>query len=141
MKKRKDTSRVTIEIYDEDGLLCESVGGLMTHQEVKDKMIDVLRNDGIPVIRQYAKHAPLEDDSGSQGKQDEMSFTLQAMAKMLEKWGKPTEPGKAAKIEMHAIPMVLDYEFDGIKFHACGHPLDVHAANNALLKRIFEEEN
>lgn len=110
MKKRKDTSRVTIEIYDEDGLLCESVGGLMTHQEVKDTMIDVLRNDGIPVIRQHAKHAPLADDM--QGKPD-----------------------------LHAIPMVLDYEFDGIKFHACGHPLDVHAANNALLKRIFEEEN
>jgi hypothetical protein len=110
MKKRKDTSRVTIEIYDEDGLLCESVGGLMTHQEVKDKMIDVLRNDGIPVIRQHAKHAPLEDDVQE-------------------------------KTELHAVPMVLDYEFDGIKFRACGHPLDVHAANNALLKRIFEEEN
>lgn len=128
MKKRKDTSRVTIEIYDEDGLLCESVGGLMTHQEVKDKMIDVLRNDGIPVIKQHAKHAPLADDSDCQGKQD-------------EKWEKPTDPGNAAKIEMHTIPMVLDYEFDGVKFHACGHPLDVHAANNALLKRIFEEEN
>lgn len=111
MKKRKDTSRVTIEIYDEDGLLCESVGGLMTHQEVKDKMIDVLRNDGIPVIRQHAKHAPLED-------------------KLTELKALPA-----------TIPMVLDYEFDGIKFHACGHPLDVHAANNALLKRIFEEEN
>ncbi len=110
MKKRKDTSRVTIEIYDEDGLLCESVGGLMTHQEVKDKMIDVLRNDGIPVIRQHAKHEAVEDEV--QG-----------------------------KTELHAIPMVLDYEFDGIKFRACGHPLDVHAANNALLKRIFEEEN
>lgn len=113
MKKRKDTSRVTIEIYDEDGLLCESVGGLMTHQEVKDKMIDVLRNDGIPVIRQHAKHEAVEDDV----------------------------KGKAKLTELHAIPMVLDYEFDGIKFRACGHPLDVHAANNALLKRIFEEEN
>jgi hypothetical protein len=42
------------------------------------------------------------------------------------------------KVEM--IPMVLEYEFDGIKFHAAGHPLDVHAANEALLKRVFEEE-
>lgn len=121
MKKRKDTSRVTIEIYDEDGLLCESVGGLMTHQEVKDKMIDVLRNDGIPVIRQHAKHAPVksvEDDN---------------MPKLQGVLNVPKLPT--------TIPMVLDYEFDGIKFHACGHPLDVHAANNALLKRIFEEEN
>lgn len=136
MKKRKDTSRVTIEIYDEDGLLCERVGGLMTHQEVKDKMIDVLRNDGIPVIRQHAKHAPLADDSGSQAKEAEMPFETDArgfpMVFVSEVQG---------KTELHAITMVLDYEFDGIKFHACGHPVDVHAANYALLKRVFEEEN
>lgn len=136
MKKRKDTSRVTIEIYDEDGLLCESVGGLMTHQEVKDKMIDVLRNDGIPVIRQHAKHAPLADDSGSQAEEAEMPFETD-----LRGFPKVFVADVQGKTVPHTIPMVLDYEFDGIKFRACGHPLDVHAANNALLKRIFEEEN
>lgn len=136
MKKRKDTSRVTIKIYDENGMVCESVGGLMTHQEVKDKMIDVLRNDGIPVIRQHAKHAPLEDDSGSQAKEAEMPFETDPRG-----FSKVFVDGLKGKTELHTIPMVLDYEFDGIKFRACGHPLDVHAANNALLKRIFEEEN
>ena len=136
MKKRKDTSRVTIEIYDEDGLLCESVGGLMTHQEVKDKMIDVLRNDGIPVIRQHAKHEAVEDDSNCQAKKAEMPFETDTRG-----FPKVFVDGLKGKTELHTIPMVLDYEFDGIKFRACGHPLDVHAANNALLKRIFEEEN
>ena len=136
MKKRKDTSRVTIEIYDEDGLLCESIGGLMTHQEVKDKMIDVLRNDGIPVIRQHAKHAPLVDGSGSQAKKAEMPFETD-----LRGFPKVFVSEVQGKTELHAIPMVLDYKFDGIEFRAAGHPLDVHAANNALLKRIFEEEN
>lgn len=139
MKKRKDTSRVTIEIYDEDGLLCESVGGLMTHQEVKDKMIDVLRNDGIPVIRQHAKHAPLADDSNCQAKKAEMPFETDPRG--FPKVFAPGVKWKTEQTELHTIPMVLDYEFDGIKFRACGHPLDVHAANNALLKRIFEEEN
>jgi hypothetical protein len=40
---------------------------------------------------------------------------------------------------MKTIPMTLAYKFDGVEFRAAGHPLDVHAANNALLKRIFEE--
>lgn len=121
MKKRKDTSRVTIEIYDEDGLLCESVGGTYTHEEVKDQMIEILLNDGIPVIRRHAKHEAaksVEDDN---------------MPKLQGVLNAPKLPA--------TIPMVLDYEFDGIKFHACGHPLDVHVANDALLKRIFEEEN
>lgn len=133
MKKRKDTSRVTIEIYDEDGLLCESVGGLMTHQEVKDKMLDVLRNDGIPVIRQHAKHAPVEKNMIG----DAMLDKLPELKDIAEKVLKDFKPQDLPE----TIPMVLDYEFDGIKFRACGHPLDVHAANNALLKRIFEEEN
>lgn len=133
MKKRKDTSRVTIEIYDEDGLLCESVGGLMTHQEVKDKMIDVLRNDGIPVIRQHAKHEAVEKNMIG----DAMLDKLPELKDIAEKVLKDFKPQDLPE----TIPMVLDYEFDGIKFRACGHPLDVHAANNALLKRIFEEEN
>lgn len=133
MKKRKDTSRVTIEIYDEDGLLCESVGGLMTHQEVKDKMLDVLRNDGIPVIRQYAKHEAVEKNMIGDAMLDKMPELKDICEKVLKDYKPQGLPA--------TIPMVLDYEFDGITFHACGHPLDVHAANNALLKRIFEEEN
>lgn len=141
MKKRKDTSRVTIEIYDEDGLLCERVGGLMTHQEVKDKMIDVLRNDGIPVIRQHAKHEAVEKNMIGDAMLDKLPELKDICEKVLKDY-KPDGAGKKMDLpNFEPIPMVLDYEFDGVKFHACGHPLDVHAANNALLKRIFEEEN
>lgn len=113
--KRNEKSRVTIEIYDEDGDLRESLGGEYTFRQIRSMLQDILHDEGIPVIRQLGKHAKAEDV-------------------------KPTAEGKHLPApEMKTIPMVLEYEFDGIKFHAAGHPLDVHCANEALLKRIFEE--
>ena len=113
--ERNEKSRITIEIYDEDGDLRESLGGEYTFRQIRCMMEDIINNDGIPVIRQLGKHAKAEDV-------------------------KPTAEGKhLPETEMKTIHMVLEYEYDGIKFHAAGHPLDVHAANNALLKRIFEE--
>lgn len=113
--ERNEKSRVTIEIYDADGDLRESLGGEYTSRQIRSMMKDIISNDGIPVIRQLGKHAKAEDI-------------------------KTTAEGKHLPApEMKTIPMVLEYEFDGIKFHAAGHPLDVHCANEALLKRIFEE--
>ena len=106
---RKDKSRVTIEIYDADGEMRESVGGQYTFREIRDMMRDIVQNDGLPVIRQLGKHEAVED------------VTV------------PDLP----KVEV--IPMVLEYEFDGIKLKAAGNPLDVHAANKDLLRRVFEE--
>lgn len=112
MKIRKNKSRVTIEIYDADGEMRESIGGQYTFREIRDMMRDITQNDGIPVIRQLGKHEAVEADG-------------EIRALNLPK--------------METIPMVLEYEFDGIKFHAAGHPLDVHTANEALLERVFEE--
>ena len=112
---RNEKARVTIEIYDEDGDLRESLGGEYTFLQIRRMMEDILHNDGIPVIRQLGKHAKVEDV-------------------------KPAAEGKHLPApEMKTIPMALEYKFDGVEFRAAGHPLDVHAANNALLKRIFEE--
>ena len=112
MKIRKRKRRVTIEIYDADGAMRESIGGQYTFREIRDMMRDIIQNDGIPVIRQLGKHEAVESDG-----------EIRVL--------------NLPKVEM--IHMVLEYEFDGIKFHAAGHPLDVHAANEALLKRVFEE--
>lgn len=116
--KRNEKSRVTIEIYDEDGVLRESVGGGFTFDELRDMLEDIVGNDGIPVIRQLGKHAKAEEDV------------------------KPTAEEKHLPApEMKTIPMTLAYKFDGVEFRAAGHPLDVHCANEALLKRIFEEND
>ena len=113
--ERNEKSRVTIEIYDADGDLRESLGGEYTFRQIRSMMEDILQNEGGPVIRQLGKHAKAEDV-------------------------KPAAEGKHLPApEMKTIPMVLEYKFDGVEFRAAGHPLDVHAANNALLKRIFEE--
>ena len=114
MKIRKNKSRVTIEIYDADGEMRESIGGQYNFREIRDMMRDIIQNDGIPVIRQLGKHGVVEHAKDPE-------FKLLNLPKF--------DP----------IPMVLEYEFDGIKFHAAGHPLDVHCANEALLKRVFEE--
>lgn len=138
MKIRKSKSRVTIEIYDADGEMRESIGGQYTFREIRDMMRDIIQNDGIPVIRQLGKHEEVEEKT----KKDEMPFALGALMGALEEWGKPKAimQVKDDNIMPLTMPMVLEYEFDGIKFNAAGHPLDVHAANEALLKRVFEEE-
>lgn len=119
MKIRKRKSRVTIEIYDADGEMRESIGGQYTFREIRDMMRDIIQNDGIPVIRQLGKHEATEK-----------TVTLNDMAKEAMKGFSPVELMR---------PMALEYKFDGIEFRAAGNPLDVHAANEALLKRVFEE--
>ena len=136
MKIRKSKSRVTIEIYDAEGEMRESIGGQYTFREIRDMMRDIIQNDGIPVIRQLGKHEAVEENT----KKDEMPFALGALMGALEEWGKPKAMVKDGGFMPLTMPMVLEYEFDGIKFHAAGHPLDVHVANEALLTRVFEEE-
>lgn len=43
--------KVTIDIYDAEGELCESVIGPMDYEDVREKMIEVIKNDGVPVVR------------------------------------------------------------------------------------------
>lgn len=121
MSKKHRT--VSIDVYDEDGTFCESIGGKMSREDVKHQMIEILRNDGIPVIRVAGKHEAAEDTMIGKAMKDKLPELKDIAEKVLKDF-----------------PMVLEYEFDGIRFHAAGHPLDVHAANNALLKRIFEED-
>ena len=127
---RNDKARVTIEIYDEDGDLRESLGGEYTFCQIRSLMKEIISNDGIPVIRQLGKHAKVEEKLPD----------LADLAKKVLKDFKPEDEMKGLKLpKVEPIPMVLEYKFDGLEFRAAGHPLDVHAANNALLKRVFEE--
>lgn len=43
--------KINIDIYDADGELCESISGPMDYEDVREQMISIIRNDGIPVIR------------------------------------------------------------------------------------------
>lgn len=103
-KKRK---KLILDVYDQDGVKVRSIEGIFTAGDLADKMMDVLEEDGIPVVR-------LQGATGGERAPHQATY--------------------------ETMPMVLHYEFDGIKFHAAGHPLDVHCANDALLKRVFEEE-
>ena len=141
MKNRRNASRVTIEIYDADGVMRESVGGGYTYRELRDMLRDILDNDGIPVIRQLGKHEA-KDESMKYKVMKEKLPDLKAICEDVLKDFKPEDGMKALKLpKFEPIPMVLEYKFDGIEFRAAGHPLDVHTANESLLKRVFEEES
>lgn len=43
--------KVTIDIYDAEGELCESIIGPMDYEDVREKMIEIIKNDGVPVVR------------------------------------------------------------------------------------------
>ena len=60
MTKRK-TSKVSIDIYDADGVLCECIGGPMDYEDVKEQLLSIIGNDGIPVIRVHGKHEKVEE--------------------------------------------------------------------------------
>ena len=135
---RNDKARVTIEIYDEDGDLRESLGGEYTFRQIRSLMKDIISNDGIPVIRQLGKHAKVEKHMIGDAMLDKLPELKDICEKALKDY-KPDGAGKKMGLpNFDPIPMVLEYKFDGIEFRAAGHPMDVHAANNALLKRVFE---
>lgn len=129
--------RVSIEIYDADGEYCESFSGRLGYDEIRERMIDALKNDGIPVIRQHVKHETVEEEK----KEKDFSGIAKLMTECIQDWGKPKAIWNAEPTKIIPLPMrmVLEYEFDGIKFHAAGNAEDVHKANEALLKRVFEE--
>lgn len=104
----------TIEVYDDDAVLRESIGGPMDFDDVHATMISILKNDGIPVIRQLGKHAAAEPD------------------------GKHT-PKDAPKPQIWEQPMAIHIEYDGVKFSATGKYEDVMDAQAEFLKAIFEE--
>ena len=111
MKNRHKTKNLTIEIYDEDGELCESVGGPMDFEDVKAHMIDTLRNDGIPVIRSHEK-----------------------------KKAEPVTGEKAKPNPCFVQPMTLRIELDHKSFMAIGRYEDVMDAMVGFMEAIKEAE-
>lgn len=137
--ERNKKSRVTIEIYDADGDMRESLGGEYTFRQICSMMKDIISNDGIPVIRQLGKHAKVEKNMIGDAMLDKLPELKDICENVLKDF-KPEDGMKALKLpKFDPIPMALEYKFDGIEFRAAGHPMDVHCANEALLKRVFEE--
>lgn len=109
-------TRVTIEVYDADGVLCESIGGKMDFEDIQATMISVLKNEGIPVLRCLGKHAAKEE-CHKDGKGEHC---------------KPDDPTPC-------LPLYLKWEYDGIKFDAIGQYDDVMDAQAEFLRGILEE--
>ena len=109
----------TIETYDADGVLRESIGGPMDFDDVCATMTSILKNDGLPVIRQLGKHACPQDACG----------------KHAVKETTPPQP-----VLQWEPPMCIHIEYDGAKFSATGKYEDVMDAQAEFLKAIFEED-
>ncbi len=99
----------------------------------KKLILDVYDQDGVKVrsIEGIFTAGDLADEMLDVLEEDRIP-----VVRLLGATGGVHEPHQAT---YETMPMALRYEFDGIKFHAAGHPLDVHTANNALLSRVFDE--
>lgn len=106
MKNRK-TAKVSIDIYDADGELCEAIGGPMDYEDVKEQMISALRNDGIPVIRRHAKHEKTEEQA--------------------------EQPVAVTEWEQ---PMTVSLDWKGVHFLAAGKYEDVMSAVDAFFAEM-----
>lgn len=131
------TKRVTIEIYDEDGVLCESIGGPMDFEEVKSNMLDALKNDGIPVLIVHGKHeaAPAKEKSIVRAA---LEASTPGMKKALEEAVHSAMHNQAHTPKFEPL-LQLRWEFDGIKFDAVGKYDDVMDAQAEFLRGILEE--
>lgn len=107
-------THLTIEVYTDEGLMHESIGGPMDFEDVRATMISILKNDGIPVIRQMGKHAAAEQDGKHAVKESE-------------------------PCQVWEQPMAIHIECDGVKFSASGKYEDVMDAQAEFLKALFEE--
>lgn len=108
--------KVRIEIYDEDGDMRESVGGRMDWDEIREIMLEALKNDGLPVLITEARES--EENRGNQRTGN----------------GSKREAGKAWE-----QPLSVHIEYDGLKFSATGRFDDVMEAQEEFLGRIIEE--
>ena len=142
---------VTISIYDADGELCESVGGRMGYEEVKDIMINTLRNDGIPVVRVTERGKGTKGCDVPVNKVKEHKEIVTEWAGVYHKClqdppddGGRKEPAKGETGEVHAARiaplLTLDWEGEGTKFHAFGAGQDVIDAQYDFLRMMTEEE-
>lgn len=132
------TKRVTIEIYDEDGVLCESIGGPMDFEEVKSNMLDALKNDGIPVLIVHGKHeaaAPAKEKSIVRAA---LEASTPGMKKALEEAVHSAMHNQAPTPKFEPL-LQLRWEFDGVKFDAIGKYDDVMDAQAEFLRGILEE--
>lgn len=107
---------LTIEVYTDEGLMHESIGGKMDFEDVRATMISILKNDGIPVIRVHSKEKAAECSEKVSG---------ETAPKNCKVW----EP-----------PMSIHIAMDDIKFSATGRYEDVMDAQAEFLKTVFEEE-
>ena len=132
------TKRVTIEIYDEDGVLCESIGGPMDFEEVKSNMLDALKNDGITVLIVHGKHeaaAPAKEKSIVRAA---LEASTPGMKKALEEAVHSAMHNQAPAPKFEPL-LQLRWEFDGVKFDAIGKYDDVMDAQAEFLRGIIEE--
>lgn len=107
---RHKTSKVSIDIYDLDGEHCETLGGPMDGYDLKAQMIDILKNDGIPVVRCHGKHEAADPKHA---------------------------PKHSHEFEQ---PMTLQIQFEDVKFMAVGRYEDVMDAQAEFLQAIIKDE-
>lgn len=142
----RKTSKVSIDVYDADGELCESIGGPMDYEDVKEQLLEILRNDGIPVIRRHGKHEKPEPGKGEskqviraamQGNLATRKELTNALMDVLHLDPNGNDLPQGSKFE---TPLLLRWEYDGIKFEAIGKYDDVMDAQAELLRTILEEK-
>lgn len=122
---------VSIRIYDDEGELHESIVGRMTYHDVRDVMINALKSDGIPVLRASvpAQAEPIK----------EPYCKPQVHKEIVEEWRGAYVKGSNAPVQerMESL-LTVDWEYEGIKFHAFGAGRDVIDAQYDLLKMLAD---
>lgn len=117
---KRHPAKISMDIYDADGELCESIGGQMDYEDVREQMLAALKNDGIPVIRRHAKH-----EAGGLPEGEPMGGRR----------GEHCSPAHATFEQ----PMTISIKFDNVQFVASGKYDDVMDAQAEFLAAIFEE--
>ena len=142
-----DKKKIRIDIYDADGELCETIGGRMSADEIIETMVEALRNEGIPVLREGAK-APIPDkgDNGviineALNKSKEAKAAMKEIAQLLKE-GKPLfQPNPwpcNGSIAPQPLPLIMRWKVGDIEFNCSGAADDVLDAQDDFFDRFPE---
>lgn len=133
---------VTISIYDADGILCESVGGRMGYDEVKDIMINTLRNDGVPVLRVSERSKDCDEPANKVKEHKEIVEEWEGVYHKCLQAGpdEGVKPEQVSTTDRIGPLLTVEWEVDGIRFHAFGAGRDVIDAQYDFLRSMTTEE-
>ena len=125
----KTTMPVLIKVYDFDGDVRQEIEGSMAAEELHELLGEIIKNDGIPVVRDLKLAT---QQRGCKCHQESGERLMEAIRKVL--------PMIKAGEGNQQPPMVLEYKTPEVTFAAAGEAEAVMESSMDVLEAVYGED-